>query len=95
MFQVAHWLYLGLTGVLYIYMLMIAVEALLSWFPGAQDSFVGRWVGKLVDPYVDLFRRFIPPIFGLDLAPVVGFFLLVLVRELIDVLYMNLAIHLL
>lgn len=55
------------------YYLMLAY-ILMSWFPNARESSIGQFIGKLVDPYLAIFRRFIPPIGGmLDISPIVAF----------------------
>ncbi|XEC96882.1 YggT family protein [Paenibacillus tarimensis] len=60
-----------------IYTFMIIGYVLLSWLPNARESFVGVMLGKLVEPYLSIFRRFIPPIGGmLDLSPIVAIFAL-------------------
>ncbi|GAB2702756.1 YggT family protein [Paenibacillus thermoaerophilus] len=56
-----------------IYQWMIIIYILLSWVPSARDSFVGEWLGKLVEPYLAPFRRFIPPIGGMiDISPIIA-----------------------
>ncbi|MBP1045386.1 YggT family protein [Enterococcus sp. BWM-S5] len=40
-----------------IYSGLLVIYALLSWFPGAQDSFLGRLVARLCEPYLSLFDR--------------------------------------
>ena len=56
-----------------IYFYMIIAYVLLSWIPNARESFAGQWLGKLVEPYLAPFRRFIPPIGGmLDISPIVA-----------------------
>lgn len=59
------------------YGIVIIIYVLMSWFPvdGALYD-VYRVLGSLVDPYLDLFRRFIPPIGGLDLSPIIAYFVL-------------------
>jgi YggT family protein len=60
-----------------IYQYMIIGYILLSWVPSARDSALGRLLGRLVEPYLGVFRRFIPPIGGmLDLSPIVALFAL-------------------
>lgn len=55
------------------YYLMLAY-ILMSWFPNARESSIGQFIGKLVEPYLSIFRRFIPPIGGmLDISPIVAF----------------------
>jgi uncharacterized protein YggT (Ycf19 family) len=56
---------------------MIIGYVLLSWLPNARESFIGQILGKLVEPYLAPFRRFIPPIGGmLDISPIVAVFAL-------------------
>ncbi|GGG10119.1 YggT family protein [Paenibacillus abyssi] len=60
-----------------IYTFMIIGYVLLSWLPNARESFIGEMLGKLVEPYLSMFRRFIPPIGGmLDISPIVAVFAL-------------------
>lgn len=60
-----------------IYRYLIFGYVLLSWFPNARESFIGQLLGKIVEPYIGIFRRFIPPIGGvLDLSPIVALFAL-------------------
>ncbi|MGG6309944.1 YggT family protein [Paenibacillus macerans] len=60
-----------------IYFYMILVYILMSWVPNARDSFIGELLGKLVEPYLAPFRRFIPPIMGMiDISPIVALFVL-------------------
>lgn len=60
-----------------IYTFMIIGYVLLSWLPNARESFIGVFLGKLVEPYLGVFRRFIPPIGGmLDLSPILAVFAL-------------------
>jgi YggT family protein len=56
--------------------LIITARVLLSWFPQAQGVAALQPVYAITDPYLNLFRGIIPPIFGLDLSPLLAFFLL-------------------
>ncbi len=73
-----------------IYSYMIIIYVLMSWLPAVKESFVGELLGKLVEPYLKPFRRFIPPIGGmLDISPIVAYFALgFVVRGLLAVLSM-------
>eukprot|EP00527_Entomoneis_sp_CCMP2396_P006461 CAMPEP_0198136866 /NCGR_PEP_ID=MMETSP1443-20131203/435_1 /TAXON_ID=186043 /ORGANISM="Entomoneis sp., Strain CCMP2396" /LENGTH=199 /DNA_ID=CAMNT_0043798153 /DNA_START=58 /DNA_END=657 /DNA_ORIENTATION=- len=66
----------GFGNFLSIYNLVITARILLSWFPQAQGVAVLQPVFAITDPYLNLFRGLIPPIFGLDLSPLLAFFLL-------------------
>ncbi|MEF2245599.1 MULTISPECIES: YggT family protein [unclassified Paenibacillus] len=69
-------IYRFVSNALEIYSYLIIGYVLLSWFPNARDSFIGQILGKIVEPYVGVFRRFIPPIAGLDLSPIAALFAL-------------------
>ena len=56
-----------------IYFYMVLIYVLMSWLPAVRESFVGEFLGRLVEPYLRPFRRLIPPIGGvLDLSPIIG-----------------------
>ncbi|CAN8069652.1 unnamed protein product [Agarophyton chilense] len=59
-----------------IYQNVIVARILLSWFPGIQNNRLVRPLFTVCDPYLNLFRRVVPPIFGLDLSPVLALFVL-------------------
>ena len=44
-----------LTNVIEVYMLAIIIYALLSWFPGGLESGLGRFLGRIVEPFERLF----------------------------------------
>ncbi|MCZ8511247.1 YggT family protein [Paenibacillus filicis] len=65
-----------------IYQYVIIAYVLLSWLPSARDSFIGEMLGKLCEPYLGVFRRFIPPIGGMiDISPIVALIALRFVGE--------------
>lgn len=71
------------------YCFILFVYILLSWFPHERgimaDIYYG--LGRLCEPYLGLFRRFIPPIggngFGMDISPIVAILVLQLVVQLV------------
>ena len=68
------------------YEMLIFVQVLLSWFVSSGNKFVVDVYGALstlVDPFVNLFRRFIPPFAGLDWAPFIAILVLQLVQRLV------------
>jgi YggT family protein len=59
-----------LAQVLRYYEMLIVVYVLMSWFPMRGILYdIYRVFGSLVEPYVGIFRRFIPPIGGFDFSP--------------------------
>ncbi|HAM14511.1 MAG TPA: YggT family protein [Eggerthellaceae bacterium] len=69
------------------YSIVILIYVLMSWFPNVESGVIGqvyRALGVLCDPYLDLFRRFIPPIGGMvDVSPIAALIVLQLVERLI------------
>ena len=54
---------------------MIAIRIIGSWFPSFSNHQVMRLLRFYTDPYLNIFRRLIPPIGGaLDLSPLLAFF---------------------
>jgi YggT family protein len=62
--------YINLLSKIYYYVIIAYI--LLSWFPNARESFIGQMLGKLVEPYLAPFRRFIPALGPIDLSPIVA-----------------------
>lgn len=71
----------GFANFLSIYNLLITARILLSWFPQAQGVGALQPLYGITDPFLNLFRGVIPPVFGLDLSPIAAFFLLNLVSN--------------
>jgi YggT family protein len=67
-----------------LYSLAIVVYVLMSWFPGAQQSKFGEILGKICDPYLDFFDRFIPPIAGISFSPIVALIALQFIQNGLD-----------
>ena len=72
-----------------LYILAICIWAFMSWFPNISYSKFGQWLNKIVMPYISLFQRFIPPIFGLDFSPMIAIFVLILLNDLINHLFLS------
>jgi YggT family protein len=70
--QFALFVFLRLVSLaLWFYLVAIFVYVILSWVGSRQYSTVGAVLGQLVDPLLNPARRLLPPIAGLDLAPLV------------------------
>jgi len=74
-----------------VYMILIFVRILLSWIPRIPYnpvlSAVINFVHEVTDPYLNLFRRILPPVggggFALDLSPIIGVIVLIIVRAIV------------
>jgi uncharacterized protein YggT (Ycf19 family) len=70
-----------------VYSLLILAYIILSWFrlpysPALQK--LQQFLHDACDPYLRLFRRFIPPLGPLDLSPIVAIIVLQVVNRLIQ-----------
>jgi YggT family protein len=77
-----------------VYIILILIRVLISWIPRMPYSPALRavldFISETTDPYLNLFRRIIPPIggggFGLDLSPMIGIIVLFVLRGLFSAL---------
>lgn len=66
------------------YTLLLFVRVIGSWFPQIAHYKFMRFVVHYTDPYLNLFRRIIPPLGGvLDLSPLLAFFALQIMEKII------------
>ena len=74
-----------------VYLVLIFIRIILSWIPRMPYN---RWlnaglkfVSDVTDPYLNLFRRVLPPVRigpgALDLSPIVATFVLIIVGRLV------------
>jgi YggT family protein len=67
----------ALVQFLNIYLVLLIIRVLLSWFPGISwynQPFAT--LSQLTDPYLNLFRSLIPPLGGMDFSPILAFLIL-------------------
>ncbi len=74
-----------------VYIILILIRVLISWIPRMPYNPTLRavldFITETTDPYLNIFRRIIPPIggggLGLDLSPMIGIIVLVILRGLV------------
>ena len=74
-----------------VYIILILIRVLMSWIPRMPYNPTLRavldFIVETTDPYLNLFRRIIPPIggggFGLDLSPMIAIIVLVILRGIV------------
>jgi YggT family protein len=74
-----------------VYLVLIFIRVLMTWVPRIPYNVylraVIRFIEETVDPYLNLFRRFLPPLggggFSLDLSPIIGIVLLLIVQGIV------------
>lgn len=69
---------------IFVYTVLIAVRLIGSWFPRIAYQPWMIFLSRLTDPYLNIFRRLIPPIGGtLDLSPMLAFLGLTLMEKIL------------
>lgn len=65
-----------LSSIISIYIWALIIYILMSWFPNARGTAIGQLLAKICEPYLEVFRRFIPPLGMIDISPIVAIFVL-------------------
>lgn len=65
-----------LNSLLTIYTWAIIIRVLLSWVSPDPFNPIVQFLVRVTDPYLELFRRIIPPIGMMDISPVVALLIL-------------------
>jgi YggT family protein len=69
------------------YVAAILIYVLMSWLPNKDYGWVGdiyRFLGRICDPFLNLFKRIIPPIGGMiDISPIFAIIVVQLVGRLV------------
>ena len=68
------------------YSFLMFMWVLLSWIPELRSSNFYRFLDRLFYPFLEPFRRVIPPINNIDISPLLGFFVLQLIVKLLGFL---------
>lgn len=74
-----------------VYIVLIFIRILSSWIPRMPQNpallAVVRFSQQTTDPYLNIFRRVLPPVGGsglrLDLSPVIGLFVLLIAQAIV------------
>jgi YggT family protein len=59
-----------------LYSWALIIYILMSWVPDVRASKFGQLLGSICEPYLEPFRKIIPPIGMIDISPLVAIFLL-------------------
>lgn len=69
--------------IIYFYSILIVLRIFLSWLPSIDwDKQPFKFVRIITDAYLDIFRRFVPALGGLDFSPIVALLVLGLIQDL-------------
>jgi YggT family protein len=68
-----------------IYQILLLVRILLTWLQTMEwANQVASFLSPITDPYLNIFRSFIPPLGGIDLSPMLAFFALYIVQSILQ-----------
>ena len=59
-----------------IYSFALIIYIFMSWVPNVRESAIGQFLGRICEPYLEPFRKIIPPIGMIDISPIVAIFVL-------------------
>ncbi len=62
------------------YTLLLLVRVLGSWFPSFAQSRFMQFIAFYTDPYLNLFRKIIPPLGMMDISPMFAFIALQIIQ---------------
>lgn len=64
-----------------LYSWALIIYILMSWFPNARESSIGQFLARICEPYLEPFRRIVPPLGMIDISPIVAFLVLRLATQ--------------
>lgn len=70
----------------WVYLIMLMIRILGSWIPELMGTRFMLFIAFYTDPYLNLFRRFIPPLGMIDFSPIVAFLCLGFIEALVKAL---------
>ncbi|MGT2749339.1 YggT family protein [Streptococcus orisasini] len=79
--MISVYIVLLLARVIEVYSFLLVVYALLSWFPNAYDTWLGRLLVDIAEPVIKPFRRFNLQFAGLDFTIIIIILLLNLFKQ--------------
>ena len=68
------------------YSFLVLAYCILTWIPMRQGGLlqdIGAVLDRIVGPYLNFFRRFIPPMGGIDFSPVIAIIALNLIERFV------------
>lgn len=74
-----------------VYTLMLFARILGSWVPQLSEYRIMQFISYYTDPYLQLFRKIIPPLGMFDLSPIVAFICLSFIQNILINFLMYLA----
>lgn len=81
----------AVNGVFNMFYVLIILRIFMSWIPNIDwEQQPVKFVREITDAYLDIFRRFVPPLGGLDFSPIIAIIVLQILQGLITGIVGNL-----
>ena len=73
-----------LSTFIYFYSILIVLRIFMSWLPNIDwDAQPMKFIRIVTDAYLDIFRKVIPPLGGIDFSPIVALIVLSLIQDIL------------
>jgi YggT family protein len=72
-----------------IYLIMLFIRVIGSWVPELSEYKLMRFNSYYTDPYLNFFRKFIPPLGMIDISPIVAFLCLGFIQRIVIALLVS------
>lgn len=69
-----------------VYLIMLFARIFCSWFPELQRHRFFQFIAFYTDPYLNVFRRIIPPLGVIDFSPLFAFLCLGIIEQAVKTL---------
>lgn len=74
----------AVNGIFNMFYVLIILRIFMSWIPSIDwEQQPIKFVREITDAYLDVFRRFVPPLGGLDFSPIIAIIVLQILQGLI------------
>ncbi|MGG1963278.1 YggT family protein [Bacillus pumilus] len=70
--MILYYIFQFLQTALTIYSFAIIIYIFMSWVPSARETAIGAFLTNICEPYLEPFRKIIPPIGMIDISPIVA-----------------------
>ncbi len=78
-----------ISQVIFLYSVFLIIYIFMSWVPSTRETAIGRFLERICEPYLEPFRKIIPPFGMIDISPIVAILVLNLARGGIETLMYN------
>ena len=77
----------AVNGLFNMFYILIILRIFMSWIPSIDwEQQPIKFIREVTDSYLDIFRRFIPPLGGLDFSPIIAIIVLQIIQGFITMI---------